>query len=48
MLLVEQAKKDLELKKNDLAVPVSLAPINEEDKVKQSPSDTDQNSSMQD
>ena len=48
MLLVEQAKKDLELKKNDLAVPVPLATINEEDEVKQSPSDADKNSSMQD
>ena len=44
MLLVEQAKKDLELKKNDLAVPVPLVTINEEDEAKQSPSDADKNS----
>ena len=48
MLLVEQAKKDFELKKNELAVPVPLATINEEDEAKQSPSDAAQNSSMQD
>ena len=45
---MEQAKKDIELKKNDLAVPVPLAPINEEDESKKSPLDADQKSSMQD